>query len=155
MRRAMMTGTWSECRTLSIRQYDYTKPGLVLGGISFRLGCRGGNINSAQRSNEEIRCTNWFPSFLGHIGFHVFFGIFNKHICHSSNLYHEFLPAHGVEVTELSTNKQHTLSQERACARQNRVGWVGRHAIEPRLSSRVGDREFLGNDTIQRRGRKS
>jgi hypothetical protein len=34
-------------------------------GVSIRLGCGGGNINSAQR-NEEIGGTNWFPfSFKG------------------------------------------------------------------------------------------
>ena len=33
------------------------------GGDSLRLGCGGGNINSAQRSNEEIAGTNWFSVF--------------------------------------------------------------------------------------------
>jgi len=31
---------------------------------SFRPGCGGGNINSAERSNEEICGTNWFPFLL-------------------------------------------------------------------------------------------
>jgi hypothetical protein len=32
------------------------------GLVSFRLGCGGENINSAQRRNEEIRGTeDWFP----------------------------------------------------------------------------------------------
>ena len=54
---------------------------------SFTLGCGGGNINSAQRSNEEIRSTNWFP---------VSVTICTKIFYHSlkkleTNLYHGFL----------------------------------------------------------------
>ena len=33
------------------------------GDTSGRLGCGGGNINSAQRSNEEIRCKIGFRFF--------------------------------------------------------------------------------------------
>jgi len=35
-------------------------PALIVGNA-----CGGGNINSAQRSNEEIRGTNCFPFFKG------------------------------------------------------------------------------------------
>jgi hypothetical protein len=57
-----------------------------LGGVSFRLGCGGGYMYSAQRNNEEIRGAKkkLGSFFLGHVGFHVFGG----------NLYQEFLPQH-------------------------------------------------------------